>query len=121
VPPRLLAWAREAALPAYVLHQTVAVLLAYRVLALPLAPLMQWVLLTLLTLALTLGLSEVLRRPPLTRRLLGLRPLPRRGAPAHGPFDLQAQQRSARRAVAVLPVARRQGAEHVLVAGGLDD
>ena len=77
---RLSAYASEAALPVYLLHQTVAVLLAYWVLSWPVAPGVQWAVLTLLTVATTLGLYELLRRPAPVRRLLGLRTLSARPA-----------------------------------------
>jgi hypothetical protein len=55
-----------------VLHQTVAVALGYWILLLPIAPPLQWLTLTGLTLGATLALYEALRRTPLTRCLLGM-------------------------------------------------
>jgi glucans biosynthesis protein C len=72
-PGRVVAYGQRAALPAYVLHQTVAVALAYWILLLPIAPTLQWLMLTGLTLAVTLALCEALRRAPATRLLLGMR------------------------------------------------
>jgi hypothetical protein len=71
----LAAYATEAVLPVYLLHQTVAVVLGWWVLSWPVAAGVQWLSLTLLTVTVTLALDEVLRRPAVTRRLLGLRSL----------------------------------------------
>ena len=71
-PGRVVAYGQRAALPAYVLHQTVAVALGYWILLLPIAPPLQWLTLTGLTLGATLALYEALRRTPLTRCLLGM-------------------------------------------------
>jgi peptidoglycan/LPS O-acetylase OafA/YrhL len=81
--PRWIAQAGEAVLPIYLLHQTVAVVLAWRILAWPVPAPVQWLSLTLLTVACSLALYELLRRPALGRRLLGLRP--RQAPPAAPP------------------------------------
>jgi hypothetical protein len=80
-PGPLAAYGQEAVLPVYLLHQTVAVVLAWWVLSWSLPAGLAWLALTLLTVAGTLVLYEGLRRPALTRRLLGLRP--RHPVPPH--------------------------------------
>jgi glucan biosynthesis protein C len=69
--------AREAVLPVYLLHQTVAVVLAAWVVSWQVAFGVQWLALTALTVSCTLGLYLLLRRIPLARTLMGMRPAPR--------------------------------------------
>ena len=65
-------WAREGVLPVYMLHQTVAVVLAGWILSWPLAGGLQWLVLTVLTVTCTLALYGVLRRVRLARLLMGM-------------------------------------------------
>jgi glucan biosynthesis protein C len=65
--------AREGVLPVYLLHQTVAVVLAAWVLSWPVAAGVQWLVLTALTIAVTLSLYIGLRQVPLARTLMGMR------------------------------------------------
>jgi surface polysaccharide O-acyltransferase-like enzyme len=71
--PRLASYASEAALPVYILHQTVTVVLAYYVVRWPVPVFVQWLALTMLTLSCSLGLYEVLRRWRPARAALGMR------------------------------------------------
>jgi len=76
-------WAREGVLPVYVVHQTVAVVLAACVLSWPVAAGVQWIVLSVLTVTCSLALYELLRRFQVTRALLGMRRRHlRRNAPA---------------------------------------
>jgi hypothetical protein len=69
--------AREGVLPVYLLHQTVAVVLAAWVVSWQVAAGVQWLALTALTVGCTLALYLVLRRIPLARTLMGMRAAPR--------------------------------------------
>jgi glucan biosynthesis protein C len=70
------AYANEAVLPFYVLHETVIVVVAYFVLSWPIAAGVQYSLIALISLAATLLLYDLsVRRSPLTRFLFGLKPL----------------------------------------------
>jgi len=74
------AYANEAVLPFYVLHETVIVVVAYLVLSWPVAAGVQYGVIALVSLAATLLLYDLgVRRSPLTRFLFGLKPL---GGPA---------------------------------------
>jgi glucan biosynthesis protein C len=74
------AYANEAVLPFYVLHETVIVVVAYFVLAWPVAAGAQYCVIALISLAATLLLYDLgIRRSPLTRFLFGLKQL---GGPA---------------------------------------
>jgi surface polysaccharide O-acyltransferase-like enzyme len=66
-------WAREGVLPVYMLHQTVAVVLAAWILSWPVAGGIQWLVLTLLTVTCTLALYELLRRFRVARVVIGMR------------------------------------------------
>jgi len=66
-------WAREGVLPVYILHQTVAVVLAAWILSWPVAAGLQWLVLTALTVTSTLALYDVLRRFRVARVLMGMR------------------------------------------------
>jgi glucan biosynthesis protein C len=66
-------WAREGVLPVYMLHQTVAVVLAAWILSWPVAAGVQWFVLTALTLACSLALYDLLRRFRFARILMGMR------------------------------------------------
>jgi peptidoglycan/LPS O-acetylase OafA/YrhL len=76
VSARLVTYGAEAVLPVYVLHQTVAVVLAYYVVRWPIPIPVQWLALTALTVGCTLALYEALRRWRVARLLLGMRPRP---------------------------------------------
>jgi glucans biosynthesis protein C len=72
---RLGAYANEAVLPFYVLHETVIVAVAYLVLAWPIGVGFQYGLIALVSLAATLLLYDLgVRRSPFTRFLFGLKP-----------------------------------------------
>jgi glucans biosynthesis protein C len=74
------AYANEAVLPFYVLHETVIVVVAYFVLSWPIAAGAQYGVIALVSLAATLLLYDLgVRRSPLTRFLFGLKQL---GGPA---------------------------------------
>jgi len=82
---RLGAYANEAVLPFYVLHETVIVVVAYFVLSWPVAAGVQYGVIALISLAATLLLYDLgVRRSPLTRFLFGLKqfsgPAPRTAA-----------------------------------------
>jgi hypothetical protein len=81
LPARLGPYANEAVLPFYVLHETVIVVVAYGVLAWPVAGAAQYALIAITSLAATLLLYDLaVRRTRLTRFLFGLRPTePNRG------------------------------------------
>jgi glucan biosynthesis protein C len=71
---RLGAYANDAVLPFYVLHETVIVAVAYLVLAWPIGGAAQYCLIALASLAATLLLYDLgVRRSPLTRFLFGLK------------------------------------------------
>jgi len=73
---RLGAYANDAVLPFYILHETVIVAVAYLVLAWPIGGRMQYLLIALLSLAATLVLYDLgVRRNPVTRFLFGLKPI----------------------------------------------
>lgn len=72
---RLGAYLNEAVLPFYVLHETVVVAVAYAVLSWPVAPGVQYLVISLAALAGTLATYELgVRRTPVTRVLFGLKP-----------------------------------------------
>jgi hypothetical protein len=76
LPRRLGAYANDAVLPFYVLHETVIVVVAYFVLAWPVGAWAQHCVIALVSLAATLLLYELgVRRSPLTRFLFGLKQL----------------------------------------------
>jgi len=78
---RVGAYANDAVLPFYVLHETVIVAVAYVVLAWPISGGTQYLLIALLSLAATLLLYDLgVRRNPVTRFLFGLKPI---ADPAH--------------------------------------
>jgi len=82
---RLGAYANEAVLPFYVLHETVIVVVAYFVLSWPVTAGLQYGVIALVSLAATLLLYDLgVRRSPLTRFLFGLKqpggPAPRTAA-----------------------------------------
>ena len=71
---RLAAYANEAVLPFYVLHETVVVVVAYAVLGWPVGGAVQYCLIALLSLAATLLVYDLaVRRHPVTRFLFGLK------------------------------------------------
>ena len=75
---RLGAYLNDAVLPFYVLHDTVVVTIAYFVLAWELAPGVQFLLISTASLVVTLLLYDFgVRRSPVTRLLLGLKPVRR--------------------------------------------
>jgi surface polysaccharide O-acyltransferase-like enzyme len=74
LPGRLGAYANDAVLPFYVLHETVIVVVAYFVLAWPIGDGAQYCLIALVSLAATLLLYDLgIRRSPVTRFLFGLK------------------------------------------------
>jgi hypothetical protein len=82
---RLAAYANDAVLPFYVLHETVIVVVAYHVLAWPVGAGVQFLLISFASLAATLLVYDLaVRRSPASRFLFGLkparRPLMRQGA-----------------------------------------
>jgi glucans biosynthesis protein C len=87
---RLGAYANDAVLPFYVLHETIIVAVAYLVLAWPVGGGAQYCLVALVSLAATLLLYDLgVRRSPLTRFLFGLKQLGRPAPPpAHQVDDL---------------------------------
>jgi surface polysaccharide O-acyltransferase-like enzyme len=89
---RLGAYANDAVLPFYVLHETVIVAVAYLVLAWPIGAGAQYGLIALVSLAATLLLYDLgVRRSPLTRFLFGLKqlggPAPHQRHPQHRKRD----------------------------------
>jgi hypothetical protein len=75
---RLGAYANDAVLPFYVLHETVIVVVAYAVLSWPIGGGLQYCLIAVASLAATLLLYDLgVRRHPVTRLLFGLKPQPR--------------------------------------------
>jgi glucans biosynthesis protein C len=72
-PARGLGYASEASFPFYVLHQTVIVAVAYAVVGWDLGLWVKFATVGLASLALTLGLYEVVRRTRVTRFLFGMR------------------------------------------------
>jgi glucans biosynthesis protein C len=81
-PARGLGYASEASFPFYVLHQTVIVAVAYAVVGWDLGLWTKFATVGLASLALTLGLYEVVRRTRVTRFLFGMRPRRPRPRPA---------------------------------------
>lgn len=79
-PSPALSYLGAASYPLYILHQTVIVVLAFYVIALPVGGIVQWSTLLVLSVAATFALYEVARRIPLLRGVLGIRPA-RRGTP----------------------------------------
>jgi hypothetical protein len=74
---------RESALPVYVLHQAVIVVLAYWLVHLPLPLLARWAILMVAGLATTLAIYHALVRPiPVMRAAFGLRARQSRAEPA---------------------------------------
>lgn len=74
---RVLRYAREAAYPFYVLHQTVIVAIGFVVVTWAMDPLAKWVLIASTSLVVTIGLYDiVVRRTNLTRFLFGMKSLP---------------------------------------------
>jgi glucans biosynthesis protein C len=72
---RLAAYANDAVLPFYALHETVIVAVAYAVLTWPIGGALQYCLIALASLAATLLLYDLgVRRHPVTRFLFGLKP-----------------------------------------------
>jgi glucans biosynthesis protein C len=73
-PSPALSYLAEASYPVYILHQSVIVVAAFWIVALPLAGVLQWAILFVAAVALTFGLYEVVRRVPAFRFLFGMRP-----------------------------------------------
>jgi glucan biosynthesis protein C len=87
---RLGAYLNDAVLPFYVLHETVVVTIAYFILAWELAPGVQFLLISTASLVVTLLLYDLgVRRSPVTRLLLGLKPVRRTD---YSPSTLAADQ-----------------------------
>ena len=71
---RLLAYANEAVLPFYILHQPVILILGYFIIPLPLSILAKYLIIAPLAFGITLGLYEFgIRRVTLVRRVFGLK------------------------------------------------
>jgi hypothetical protein len=80
-PVRLLAYANEAVLPFYVLHQTVMITLGYLILRWAIPDLLKWAVITVSTFVVCIVLYEFLvRRINLLRFLFGMKPLPKQPA-----------------------------------------
>ena len=73
---RWASYAREGVLPVYILHQTVAGVLAAWVVSWRAGAGVQWLALTALTVTGTLALFAVLRQVPVARTLMGMRSPP---------------------------------------------
>jgi glucan biosynthesis protein C len=87
---RLGAYLNDAVLPFYLLHETVVVTIAFFILTWELAPGVQFLLISAASLVVTLLLYELgVRRSPVTRLLLGLKPVRRSDTP---PSTLVADQ-----------------------------
>jgi hypothetical protein len=72
---RLLAYANEAILPIYILHQPVILIIGFFVILQPLSILAKYLIIAPLAFALTLGIYEFgIRRGNPARRLVGLKP-----------------------------------------------
>jgi peptidoglycan/LPS O-acetylase OafA/YrhL len=69
-----LAYLAEASYPVYILHQTVIVVAAFTIVALPAAEPLQWLILLVVSVAVTYALYEVVRRIGALRVLFGMRP-----------------------------------------------
>jgi fucose 4-O-acetylase-like acetyltransferase len=69
-----LAYLSEGSYPVYILHQTVIVVAAFSIVSLAAAEPLQWLTLLVVSVAVTFGLYEVVRRFALTRFLFGMRP-----------------------------------------------
>jgi glucans biosynthesis protein C len=69
-----LAYLSEASYPTYILHQTVIVVAAFSIVALPAAEPLQWLTLLVVSVACTYALYEIVRRLSVTRLLFGMRP-----------------------------------------------
>jgi peptidoglycan/LPS O-acetylase OafA/YrhL len=71
---KLLAWARDASYPVYILHQTVIIVIAYFVIRQPWSPWMKYWVVLVATLATSVALYEfLLRRFAITRLLFGIK------------------------------------------------
>lgn len=69
----LLRWARDASYPVYILHQTVMLIVAYWVIALPYAPWTKFTIVLAATMAFSVALYEGARRFSFGRLLLGMK------------------------------------------------
>ena len=79
----------EAVFPVYILHQTLIVVLAHGMQPLRIAPGLEAILLIVLTLSLSFGAFELIRRVRLLRPLFGLAPRAAGTAPAAAPAPAQ--------------------------------
>jgi glucan biosynthesis protein C len=71
---KLLAWARDASYPVYILHQTVIIVIAYFVIRLPWSPWAKYWVVLVATLAISVALYEfLLRRFAITRLMFGIK------------------------------------------------
>jgi surface polysaccharide O-acyltransferase-like enzyme len=70
---KVLAYLNEAVYPVYVVHLPIATMIAYRLVHLPVPPLVQFTIIVIFTLAFSLLLFEVIRRTKITRFLFGLK------------------------------------------------
>lgn len=76
-PSKALSYLAEGSYPVYILHQTVIVLLAVAIVALPIAWPAQWALLLVASVAITFLLYEVVRRIDPLRVMFGMKRLPK--------------------------------------------
>jgi peptidoglycan/LPS O-acetylase OafA/YrhL len=79
-----LSYLSEASYPVYILHQTVIVVAAFSIVALPAAEPLQWLTLLVVSVACTYALYEIVRRTAVTRFLFGMR-RQRKAVPAGRP------------------------------------
>lgn len=77
----LLRWARHASYPVYILHQTVMLVVAYWVIALPYGPWTKFAIVLAATLAFSIALYEGARRFTLGRLILGMKSQSRAAPP----------------------------------------
>jgi peptidoglycan/LPS O-acetylase OafA/YrhL len=77
-PSPALAYLAEGSYPIYLLHQTVIVIAAFYLVALPAAEPLQWLTLLVVSVAATFSLYEVVRRFQTTRFLFGMHPIKKR-------------------------------------------
>jgi glucan biosynthesis protein C len=86
-PTKRLPEANEAVLPFYILHQPAIVLIAYYVVQWPVGILPKWLVISMLALALVLGLYLLIRRVSWMRWLFGMKPR-QPEAPGDAPGDV---------------------------------
>jgi glucans biosynthesis protein C len=93
-----LAYLSEASYPVYVIHQTVIVVAAFSIVGLAAAEPLQWLTLLVVSVAVTFGIYELVRRTNVTRVLFGMRARRAAAGPAAAPqpaLDAQAGRATA--------------------------